>query len=65
MALVESLKNPYIYVIDNNVAKQRVIKIGRELGDKIEVLDGLTAGDLVVVTGQLNHSEGKPVQITK
>ncbi|MFN3380657.1 MAG: efflux RND transporter periplasmic adaptor subunit [Runella zeae] len=65
LALVESLKNPYVYVIDNNIAKQRVIKIGRELGDKIEVLDGLTAGDIVVVTGQLNLSEGKPVQITK
>ncbi len=64
-ALVESLKNPYVYVVNNNIAQQRVIKIGRELGDKIEVLSGLSAGETVVVTGQLNLSEGKPVQITK
>jgi RND family efflux transporter MFP subunit len=64
-ALVESLKNPYVYVVNNNVAQQRVLKIGRELGDKIEVLSGLSAGDVVVTTGQMNLSEGKPVQITR
>ncbi|CCH52565.1 putative protein HI0894 [Fibrisoma limi BUZ 3] len=65
VALVESIKNPYVYVIDGNVAKQRKIKVGREFGDTIEVLEGLTAGDQVVTTGQLNLSDGKPVQITK
>jgi len=65
LALVESLKNPYVYVVNNNAAQQRVIKLGRELGDKIEVLSGLSAGDVVVLTGQLNLSDGKPVQITK
>ncbi|WP_266364689.1 efflux RND transporter periplasmic adaptor subunit [Tellurirhabdus rosea] len=64
-ALVESIKNPYVYVIEGNVAKQRKIKVGREFGDSIEVLGGLTAGEQVVTTGQLNLSDGKPVQITK
>lgn len=65
LALVESLKNPYVYVVNNNVAHQRIIKVGRELGDNIEVLSGLETGDVVVVTGQLNLSEGRNVQITK
>ncbi|WP_234733035.1 efflux RND transporter periplasmic adaptor subunit [Tellurirhabdus bombi] len=64
-ALVESIKNPYVYVVEGNAAKQRKIKVGREFGDNIEVIDGLTAGDQVVTTGQLNLSDGKPVQITK
>jgi RND family efflux transporter MFP subunit len=64
-ALVESIKNPYVYVIEGNVAKQRKISVGRELGDNIEVLGGLSAGEQVVTTGQLNLSNGKPVQITK
>lgn len=64
-ALVESIKNPYVYVVEGNVAKQRQIKVGREFGDNIEVLTGLSAGDQVVATGQLNLSDGKPVQITK
>lgn len=64
-ALVESIKNPYVFVVNNNVATRRTITIGRDFGDSIEVLDGLKAGDQVVTTGQLNLSDGKPVQITK
>ncbi|GAA4457518.1 efflux RND transporter periplasmic adaptor subunit [Nibrella saemangeumensis] len=64
-ALVESVKNPYVYVVDGNVAKQRPIKIGREFGDSIEVLSGLTAGEQVITTGQINLTDGAQVQITK
>ena len=64
-ALVESIKNPYVYVVTGNVVHQRKITVGRDFGDTIEVLGGLSAGDQVVTTGQLNLSEGKPVQITK
>ena len=63
-ALVESINNPYVYIIDGKVAKQRKIEVGREFGDKLEVRSGLSAGDRVVITGQLNLSDGKPVQIT-
>jgi multidrug efflux system membrane fusion protein len=64
-ALVESIKNPYVFVIDGNVARRRTLTVGRDFGDTIEVLSGLSAGDQVVTTGQLNLSDGKPVQITK
>lgn len=64
-ALVESIKNPYVFVVNNNVATRRTITVGREFGDSIEVLSGLKTGDQVVTTGQLNLSDGKPVQITK
>lgn len=65
IALVESIKNPYVYVVENNVVHQRKLTVGRDFGDTIEVLSGLSAGDVVVTTGQLNLGEGKPVQITK
>ncbi|GAA4401883.1 multidrug efflux RND transporter periplasmic adaptor MexH [Nibrella viscosa] len=64
-ALVESVKNPYVYVVEGNVARQRPIKVGREFGDSIEVVSGLTAGEQVITTGQINLSDGAPVQITK
>ncbi|MEO6686214.1 MAG: efflux RND transporter periplasmic adaptor subunit [Dyadobacter sp.] len=65
IALVESIKNPYVYVVNANVAHQRKITVGRELGDAIEVLGGLKPGDQVVTTGQLNLTDGKPVQVSK
>ncbi|WP_128548466.1 efflux RND transporter periplasmic adaptor subunit [Larkinella soli] len=64
-ALVESIKNPYVYVVEGQVVRQRKIAVGRELGENIEVLGGLKEGDVVVTTGQLNLSEGATVQITK
>ncbi|GAB3643686.1 efflux RND transporter periplasmic adaptor subunit [Spirosoma arcticum] len=64
-ALVESIKNPYVFVIEGNVARRRTITVGRDFGDTIEVRSGLVAGNQVVTTGQLNLSDGKPVQITK
>ncbi|TDE13627.1 efflux RND transporter periplasmic adaptor subunit [Dyadobacter psychrotolerans] len=64
-SLVESIRNPYVYVMENNIAKQRKIEVGRELGDKIEVLSGLKAGETVITTGQINLSEGVTVQAAK
>jgi len=65
IALVESIKNPYVYVVNQNIAQQRKLTIGRELGDNIEVLGGLQPGDQVVTTGQLNLTNGKSVQVSK
>ncbi|MDZ4847284.1 MAG: efflux RND transporter periplasmic adaptor subunit [Chitinophagales bacterium] len=62
-ALVESIKNPYIYVVEGETAKKRVIKVGRELGDNIEVIEGLTQDEVVVITGQINLSENASVRI--
>lgn len=62
-ALVESIKNPYVYVVENNVAKKRIIKVGRESGDFIEVTEGLTENEVVVTNGQINLSENASVRI--
>jgi len=64
-ALVESVKNPYVYVFENNVAKRKNIEVGRVLGDNIEVTKGLAEGELVVVSGQINLSEGSKVEVIK
>ncbi len=64
-ALVASIKNPYVYVIEGGKARQRQISVGRDFGDTIEVTSGLTAGEQVVTTGQINLSNGSPVQVTK
>lgn len=64
-SLVESIRNPYVYVMEGGVAKQRKIEVGRELGDNVEVLSGLKAGETVVTTGQINLSEGAKIQVAK
>lgn len=57
-ALVDGMKNPYVYVAENGKAVERKIVLGREVGENIEVLQGLSAGEYVVSSGQINITEG-------
>jgi multidrug efflux system membrane fusion protein len=64
-ALVESVKNPYVYVLENNLAKTRKIQVGRSLGSNIEVTNGLKEGEDVIVSGQINLTENTKVEVVK
>lgn len=58
--------NPYgetVYVIENNIVKQRFIKTGASRGDLILVLDGLKPGEQVVTAGQIKLRNGAAVQV--
>jgi multidrug efflux pump subunit AcrA (membrane-fusion protein) len=64
-ALVDGLKNPYVYVIEKGHAVTRQLTLGREVGEQVEVLLGLNVGDVVVLSGQLNLSNGSLVEVAK
>jgi RND family efflux transporter MFP subunit len=61
LALVDGSKNPYVYVINGEKAVVRKITTGRELSENIEVLSGLQEGDEVVVSGQINLTDGNKI----
>ena len=61
--IIGSVKNAMVYVIDNNKAFKRQIVIGQDFNDYLEVLSGLKEGDNVVMTGQINLSDGATVSI--
>ncbi|PWK27614.1 RND family efflux transporter MFP subunit [Arcicella aurantiaca] len=65
LALVEGTKNPYVYVVDGNVAKIQKLTVGREIGENIEVISGLQAGQEVVTSGQINLTDGSKISKTK
>ena len=61
-AIVGSVKDAHVYVVEQGVAKQKAITAGSLIGDRIEVLSGLQAGDSVIVAGLINVSDGLPVK---
>lgn len=65
VALVGSIKNPQVYVVENNVARLRNITSGISIGDKLEVLSGLSVGEIVVINGQINLQDSTSVIISK
>jgi membrane fusion protein (multidrug efflux system) len=64
-AFVGSVSSNEIFVVANGIAKLRKVTAGRILGDQVEVINGLTDGETVVVTGQINLQDGNTVEIIK
>lgn len=62
-ALVGSVKNPQVFVVENGVAKLRNLTIGTESGTDVQVLAGLTVGEVLVVNGQNNLVDNTKVAI--
>ncbi|MBJ6723730.1 efflux RND transporter periplasmic adaptor subunit [Geomonas sp. Red875] len=46
----------------DGIARMRLIKVGRPLGDRVEVISGLTSGDRVVTAGAEKVTDGAKVE---
>jgi len=63
-SFVGGLNNTEVFVInEDGTAHLQKIGIGRNFGDKIEVLQGLKEGQTVVTAGQINLTDGALVRI--
>ncbi|MBN9294734.1 MAG: efflux RND transporter periplasmic adaptor subunit [Flavobacteriia bacterium] len=61
-ALVEGVKNAYVYVQNGDRAERRTIRVGRENGEYIEVVEGLKENEKVVIDGQINIVDKSLIQ---
>lgn len=64
-AVIGSVNDAQVFVVEGDVVKIKKIVAGRQFSNQVEVLSGLTAGDQVVVSGQINLSEGTKVTVLK
>ena len=53
----------FVYVIENGEAHYRFVTDGRRVGDKIEILEGVEAGEEVAVTSFTRLMNGKKVTV--
>ncbi|MET0244758.1 MAG: efflux RND transporter periplasmic adaptor subunit [Flavitalea sp.] len=65
-AFVGSVNTNQIYVMkaDSTSAIRKVVS-GRVLGDKVEVLGGLAENEQIIISGQVNLSEGAKVNVIR
>lgn len=52
-----------VFVVDNAVAKERRVKLGDDLGDRIEIVEGISAGERVAVSRTGKLVEGSRVRV--
>jgi RND family efflux transporter MFP subunit len=62
-ALVRRGQMEMVFVAAKNQAQLRLVKTGRRLGDEIEILSGLEAGELIVTEGAAALVDGQPVEV--
>ena len=63
--IVGSMESPIVYVAQNGEATKRELIIGQSNNKQVEVLSGLSDGEQVIISGQLNLKEGNEINIIK
>ena len=64
-ALIGSLGTPEVYVVTKGQARKVRLVVGTESGNRLEILQGLSQGDLVVISGQNELGDGSAVTVVR
>ncbi len=54
-----------VFVVENNTANERIVKVGQRYGELMEITDGVKEGEMVVIRGQHNLFEGGKVNVAR
>ncbi len=64
-AIVGSLQEAKVYVVENGKAVLRNIETGSVFDDFVQVRSGLEAGETIVTSGQINLEDGTEIQVAE
>jgi RND family efflux transporter MFP subunit len=62
-AVIRELQETYLFVADGNVARKRPVRLGLEEGDRLEIREGLAAGESVITSGQGGLKDLSPITV--
>ncbi len=62
-AILTADNRPYVFVEENGLAKRVEVKLGLQQDDKVQIVEGLTAGSHLVVSGQQRLSAGAKISV--
>jgi len=61
-AIVPTVEGAYVLRVVDGKAKRTDVTIGRRMAGEVEIVDGLSAGETVIVAGQQKARDGAQVQ---
>jgi RND family efflux transporter MFP subunit len=64
-ALLYDSSTVRIFIVEGDVARERIVKTGGKYGEYVEIVEGLKEKEQVVVVGQNNLSEGVKVNVAR
>jgi hypothetical protein len=54
----------YVFTVKESLAKRQSVQVGQHIGNKLEILDGVSAGMVVIDTSASFLRDGEPVKVT-
>ena len=63
IALIPGLEATTVYVVEDGAAQPRQVQVGRRTAEQVQILDGLAAGDEVIVSGLQQLKPGVAVAV--
>lgn len=64
-AVIPTTKDKKVARIKDGKIDMTIVKLGQRTSDKVEIIQGLTAGDTVILTGLMQAKPGMDVKVTK
>jgi RND family efflux transporter MFP subunit len=61
--VLSQMGGKFVYVVDGETARKRIVQTGLENKDRVEIVDGLEAGEQIVVKGFETLRDGSKVKI--
>lgn len=62
-AIVNGIKDPYVFVVRNAKAHKIPVQVGNSDGKNIEIINGISINDTIIKSGQINLTDGVNVSI--
>ncbi len=63
MAVQQQLEGMIVYVVEKGRAMKRLVVLGKVLGDRVVVIEGIKTGEQIVLVGQGRLESGDPVTV--
>lgn len=63
VALIEERGQHYLFFAENDKAVRKKVSAGYIIGNKTEIIDGVSSNDRIVVKGQRNLNDGNPLKV--
>jgi membrane fusion protein (multidrug efflux system) len=65
IAIIPELNAQKVFVSNNGTVEQRMVRTGIRTSEKVQIIDGLERGDVVLITGLLQVRPGMEVNVTE
>jgi hypothetical protein len=62
-AVVQRGQMELVFIVVNGHGQLRIVKTGKRIGDEVELVSGVDAGERVVTEGTAALADGQPVEV--